>query len=99
MRPQPISPSPRGKCFERSRSSDNSSGGRTSDIWHVQAGRSLKQPKRRDQKSAVPLIFFLQNSEKRYCHSSRRSEEHTSELHSHSDLVCRLLLEKKKNKI
>src|SRR5438132_2610282 len=28
-----------------------------------------------------------------------RSEEHTSELQSHSDLVCRLLLEKKKNKL
>src|SRR5437773_7446765 len=28
----------------------------------------------------------------------RRSEEHTSELQSHHDLVCRLLLEKKKNK-
>src|SRR5260221_10909341 len=27
-----------------------------------------------------------------------RSEEHTSELQSHSDLVCRLLLEKKKIK-
>src|SRR5260221_7457723 len=27
-----------------------------------------------------------------------RSEEHTSELQSHSDLVCRLLLEKKKKK-
>src|SRR5947207_11641841 len=27
-----------------------------------------------------------------------RSEEHTSELQSHSDLVCRLLLEKKNNK-
>src|SRR5438132_9070832 len=27
----------------------------------------------------------------------RRSEEHTSELQSHSDLVCRLLLEKKKD--
>src|SRR5437667_5739094 len=27
----------------------------------------------------------------------RRSEEHTSELQSHHDLVCRLLLEKKKN--
>src|SRR5438034_7420055 len=27
-----------------------------------------------------------------------RSEEHTSELQSHSDLVCRLLLEKKKNR-
>src|SRR5260221_743503 len=26
-----------------------------------------------------------------------RSEEHTSELQSHSDLVCRLLLEKKKS--
>src|SRR5215211_8499894 len=30
---------------------------------------------------------------------SVRSEEHTSELQSHSDLVCRLLLEKKKKKI
>src|SRR5437773_978779 len=29
---------------------------------------------------------------------SRRSEEHTSELQSHHDLVCRLLLEKKKIK-
>src|SRR5437773_8939481 len=28
-----------------------------------------------------------------------RSEEHTSELQSHHDLVCRLLLEKKKNKV
>src|SRR5690349_25013924 len=38
------------------------------------------------------------------CHSGgdrrvrfRRSEEHTSELQSRRDLVCRLLLEKKKN--
>src|SRR5260221_3426639 len=29
----------------------------------------------------------------------KRSEEHTSELQSHSDLVCRLLLEKKKKTI
>src|SRR5947207_4373646 len=29
-------------------------------------------------------------------HETVRSEEHTSELQSHSDLVCRLLLEKKK---
>src|SRR5438132_10017778 len=28
-------------------------------------------------------------------HGRRRSEEHTSELQSHSDIVCRLLLEKK----
>src|SRR6202021_625006 len=30
---------------------------------------------------------------------SDRSEEHTSELQSHSDLVCRLLLEKKNNQL
>src|SRR5260221_3158898 len=30
--------------------------------------------------------------------SSVRSEEHTSELQSHSDLVCRLLIEKKKTR-
>src|SRR5437588_6395436 len=28
--------------------------------------------------------------------AGKRSEEHTSELQSHSDIVCRLLLEKKK---
>src|SRR2546421_3928410 len=33
-----------------------------------------------------------------WCLSKFRSEEHTSELQSRSDLVCRLLLEKKKNK-
>src|SRR5438034_5299478 len=32
------------------------------------------------------------------CGKALRSEEHTSELQSHSDLVCRLLLEKKKKK-
>src|SRR5690242_21626459 len=31
-------------------------------------------------------------------HHGLRSEEHTSELQSHVNLVCRLLLEKKKNK-
>src|SRR5438034_5565073 len=31
------------------------------------------------------------------CPAWLRSEEHTSELQSHSDLVCRLLLEKKKH--
>src|SRR5436190_21473691 len=34
----------------------------------------------------------------RVAHGVPRSEEHTSELQSHSDLVCRLLLEKKKKK-
>src|SRR2546421_1934303 len=35
-------------------------------------------------------VFCLRSEER------RRSEEHTSELQSRSDLVCRLLLEKKK---
>src|SRR2546427_4951897 len=33
-----------------------------------------------------------------FASSAARSEEHTSELQSQSNLVCRLLLEKKKNK-
>src|SRR5438034_8420195 len=37
-------------------------------------------------------IHFSRSPEAFRC----RSEEHTSELQSHSDLVCRLLLEKKK---
>src|SRR2546427_1670449 len=32
-------------------------------------------------------------------HPGRRSEEHTSELQSQSNLVCRLLLEKKKRQL
>src|SRR3712207_7500725 len=35
---------------------------------------------------------------RRGCRSTRRSEEHTSELQSRQYLVCRLLLEKKKKK-
>src|SRR5947207_211982 len=49
---------------------------------------------------SASLIFC--NASQRSCvklqkrKSTVRSEEHTSELQSHSDLVCRLLLEKKK---
>src|SRR5688572_31236660 len=39
------------------------------------------------------------NARARNDRASRRSEEHTSELQSQSNLVCRLLLEKKKIKI
>src|SRR5260221_4587520 len=39
------------------------------------------------------LLLIL---DERWFHRVSRSEEHTSELQSHSDLVCRLLLEKKK---
>ena len=47
-------------------------------------------------------IDFLLTTDKRPIYievkKSIRSEEHTSELQSHSDLVCRLLLEKKNTK-
>jgi len=46
-------------------------------------GRSIEE-------AELTLYTILQN----YLHQTR-SEEHTSELQSHSDLVCRLLLEKK----
>src|SRR2546430_13646648 len=43
--------------------------------------------------SKIPPIIGEQSSIE-----AMRSEEHTSELQSQSNLVCRLLLEKKKNK-
>src|SRR5256884_5628973 len=41
------------------------------------------------------LAVGIQNQD---CLGNKRSEEHTSELQSRLHLVCRLLLEKKKNK-
>src|SRR5438132_4563729 len=51
-------------------------------------------------RSLEPRLTFARvyGSARRAASSLRRSEEHTSELQSHSDLVCRLLLEKKKRK-
>src|SRR5437867_5877396 len=46
----------------------------------------------------VGLTVRLQTVSLSVSGSSRRSEEHTSELQSPYDLVCRLLLEKKKTK-
>src|SRR5436190_12922005 len=45
----------------------------------------------------VRLIERVQRREQQRIAGPKRSEEHTSELQSHRDLVCRLLLEKKKN--
>src|SRR5260221_6157541 len=47
--------------------------------------------------SAPPSRRRSESSRRR--RRSTRSEEHTSELQSHSDLVCRLLLEKKKKTV
>src|SRR5437588_8508735 len=65
---------------------------------------------RRPPRSTLfPYTTLFRSSARRGCRACRwwrarparprsRSEEHTSELQSHSDLVCRLLLEKKKKK-
>src|SRR5215218_5606613 len=59
-----------------------------------------RQPDRRlrpGRRRALDSRRHLPHRRKRRRRAARdRSEEHTSELQSHSDLVCRLLLEKKK---
>src|SRR5436190_16756884 len=55
------------------------------DVWLRKPTRAPARPGRDRQLPLFPVCFY-------------RSEEHTSELQSHSDLVCRLLLEKKKKK-
>src|SRR5438034_9840375 len=47
-------------------------------------------------RDATPVKIELVGLVDELHRSGARSEEHTSELQSHSDLVCRLLLEKKK---
>src|SRR5256886_10298218 len=42
------------------------------------------------------MAFARKVTEKKHASSKERSEEHTSELQSQSNLVCRLLLEKQK---
>src|SRR2546426_3759619 len=50
------------------------------------------------EKNAAPKARARPTSAKRKRTHTSRSEEHTSELQSPCNLVCRLLLEKKKNK-
>src|SRR2546427_6390309 len=61
-------------------------------LWHGQVDKALG--KIDDLESAIEPFS------KTYARFPKlvRSEEHTSELQSQSNLVCRLLLEKKKNK-
>src|SRR5207237_9275053 len=46
----------------------------------------------------VSTSAVVKNVPSRTCRRGNRSEEHTSELQSHLNLVCRLLLEKKNRK-
>src|SRR5690349_25086014 len=59
-------------------------------IYHVGAGDAKRF------EVAMESGHALEQRDKRRGRRHRRSEEHTSELQSRRDLVCRLLLEKKK---
>src|SRR3712207_8365604 len=60
-------------------------------IYSPQACRTYKQ------KAIGPLVPATGSPSNLVCNIPGRSEEHTSELQSRQYLVCRLLLEKKKN--
>src|SRR2546427_6912020 len=53
---------------------------------------------RRSPKNGMEIMDEIENMISIPFFGERRSEEHTSELQSQSNLVCRLLLEKKKKK-
>src|SRR5260221_9687733 len=59
-------------------------------VFQVQGASPVASTAASAQATAVQMASL------RASDSASRSEEHTSELQSHSDLVCRLLLEKKK---
>src|SRR5207249_11670176 len=57
-------------------------------VWGINFKRFIRRKNEQDLWSACRRSFGM----------NKRSEEHTSELQSRFDLVCRLLLEKKKTK-
>src|SRR5438132_6656505 len=62
-------------------------------LFRSQGRGRLRSWRRSPSGSTTSIAPTRTNTKSR---SRTRSEEHTSELQSHSDLVCRLLLEKKK---
>src|SRR5699024_12579067 len=82
-------PHPRGlHSFPTRRSSDLQRTKETITAWSSMNGQQGGDP----AKLAAALVTLSDSGEL----PQRRSEEHTSELQSRFDLVCRLLLEKKK---
>src|SRR3989440_4507043 len=60
--------------------------------------KAVEQARKLIESDEVLLLFGTLGTASNSAIQKYRSEEHTSELQSRSDLVCRLLLEKKKNK-
>src|SRR2546428_7951754 len=65
----------------------------TTEIYTLSLHDALPICRDRDRSRGRVLLAGGREGDER---AERRSEEHTSELQSRSDLVCRLLLEKKK---
>src|SRR5438132_6450565 len=62
-------------------------------VYNITVSQSSPPP---TTQAATSLFQVGLTDAEEYQRTQPRSEEHTSELQSHSDLVCRLLLEKKK---
>ena len=73
--------------------------GGSSNFWEIQVDENAASQGILHVRHVIPdEIDFQSREEIPYSGwPFQRSEEHTSELQSHSDLVCRLLLEKKKD--
>src|SRR5260370_21460870 len=70
----------------------------TTEIYTLSLHDALPISAHRRRRRIRPMRGIRnQNLLPRIPHGTNRSEEHTSELQSHLNLVCRLLLEKKKN--
>src|SRR2546430_8544556 len=68
----------------------------SSDLGHLSTSHSLRERKLEDR-TVDRRPEILQGLRLVRCGADLRSEEHTSELQSQSNLVCRLLLEKNTN--
>src|SRR5438034_6738275 len=95
---EPVFPAVFGPRKRRSRRGDDGSECRVGDDVGPRQGRLAGAFEDNDVLAAVDRKASEAVAEnlRRNLNFRLRSEEHTSELQSHSDLVCRLLLEKKK---
>src|SRR2546430_8747914 len=71
----------------------------TTEIYTLSLHDALPIYRAAEQDAPVPAVRPRGDLSDRRLHRPHRSEEHTSELQSQSNLVCRLLLEKKKHRI
>src|SRR5947207_10793711 len=90
---------PRSTLFPYTTSSDLAAGCGTKRSETSPNRATTYQARRSEVRVAAVRSHSIRSASKparRPAARRARSEEHTSELQSHSDLVCRLLLEKKK---